>query len=114
MTILHKKKGFIIKNNSTNIKILTPYLKINVIKFIKIEDKRITVCLNYVNNKPVFNNIVNLHKSSNKKLISLKTLKKINNKHNWIFLISTDKGILNSYEAVKNNRGGLLLAKIWN
>lgn len=114
VSILKNKKGFIIKNNNKNINILKVFLKINIIKFIKIKNDYIIVYINYINNKPVFKNIENMFKPSNKNYISLKELKKINEKHNWIFLISTNKGIINSLDAINLKIGGLLIAKIWN
>lgn len=110
------KKGFIIKNNSKNLNLIKAFLKINIIKFVKISDdkKKLIVFLNYFNNKPIFYNIINMMKYSNKKFISLKCLKDLSLKHNWILILSTNKGILNSYEAIKLNTGGLVLAEIWN
>lgn len=110
----HKKKGFIINNSKKNINILKAFIKINIIKFINIKNNKIIVYINYKNNKPVFNNIINIFKSSNKKFISLKNLKKISNKHNWVFILSTNKGLINNYEALKLKVGGLIIAKIWN
>ena len=112
--IKHNKKGFIIKKTNKNINVLKAFIKINIIKFIFIKNNTITVYINYKNNKPVFKNIINIFKSSNKKFISLKNLKKINSKHNWIFILSTNKGIINNYEALKLKIGGLIIAKIWN
>lgn len=114
ISIKHKKRGFIINNTKKNINILKVFIKINVIKFINIKNNKIIVYINYKNNKPIFINIINLFKNSNKKFISLKNLKKISLKHNWIFILSTNKGIINNYEALKLNIGGLVLAKIWN
>ena len=114
MSILYKKKGFIIKNNKQNLNILKLYIKINIIKFIKIENKNIFVYINYINNKPIFKNIVNLYKPSHKYSISLKELININNNHNWILILSTNKGLMNNFEAVKKGFSGILIAKIWN
>ena len=112
--IKHKKKGFIINNNNNNIKILKSLLKINIIKFMVIKNNKIIAHINYHNNAPIFNNIINLFKPSNKKYISLKNLKKITEKHNWILILSTNKGLINSYEALRLKIGGLVIAKIWN
>jgi len=114
ITILKNKKGFVINNNNKNINTLKPFLKINIIKFMKIDGKHLFVYINYVNNKPVFKNIINLFKPSNKKFIQLKTLIKLNEKYNWIFIISTNKGIINSKEALNLKVGGMIIAKIWN
>ena len=114
MTIKHKKKGFIINNNKKNLNIIKAFLKINIIKFIKIKENKLIVYINYFNNKPVFKNILNIFKPGNKKYLTLKNLKKINKKYNWVFLISSSKGIINSYEAATLKTGGLILAKFWN
>ena len=114
LAIKHKKKGFIIVKNTKNINILKPFLKLNILKFIKITKNKIIVYINYINNKPIFKNIVNMFKPSFKKFINLKNIKKISIKHNWILIISTNKGIINNFEALKIKTGGLLLAKIWN
>jgi len=114
LSILYNKKGFIIKNTKNNINLLKIFLKINIIKFIKIENKYIYVYINYINNKPVFTNIINLFKPGHKIFISLKNLRKISMKHNWIFILSTSKGLMNSYEAIEKKTGGMLISKIWN
>lgn len=114
LSIKHNKKGFIINYNSKNINILKVFLKINIIKYMQIKDNKIIVYINYHNDKPVFRNIINLFRVSNKKYISLKNLEKIKKKHNWILILSTNKGILNNYEANNLKLGGLVLAKIWN
>lgn len=114
ISIKHKKKGFIILNKKNNINILKIFIKIKLIKFIKIQDNKIIVYINYIKNKPIFKNIVNLYKPGNKKFITLKTLKKITLKHNWILIISSPKGIINNFDALKIKTGGLLLSKIWN
>lgn len=114
LSILYNKKGFIIENNKNNLDLLKNLIKINIIKFIKIEDKKILVFINYINNKPVFKNIINLFKPGHKMFISLKNLKKISEKHNWILIISTNQGVLNNFEAVKKKTGGVLISKIWN
>jgi len=110
----YNKKGFIIQNNKKNIEVLKLFIKIRIVKYIKLEKKVIFVYLNYINNKPVFKNIVNLFKPGHQYYISLKDLKKVSLKHNWILLLSTNKGLMNNFDAIKNNTGGLVLAKIWN
>lgn len=114
LAILYNKKGFIIKNNKNNLNLLKTLLKINLIKFLKINDKDIYVYINYINNKPIFKNITNLFKPGHKIYISLKNLKKVSEKKNWILILSTNKGILNSFEALEKKTGGLLISKIWN
>jgi len=114
LTILYNKKGFIINRNKNNLDLLKVLLKINVIKFIKINKKQIYVYVNYINNRPIFKNITNLFKPSHKLYISLKNLKKVSYKHNWIMILSTSKGLLNNFEAIKEGVGGVLITKIWN
>ena len=112
LTILYNKKGFIVNNNRNNLELLKVLLKINVIKFIKINNKHIYVYINYINNKPIFKNITNLFKPSHKLYISLKNLKKISQKYNWIMVLSTSKGVLNNFEAIEEGVGGVLITKI--
>lgn len=114
IAILYNKKGFIIVNNRNNLKILKIFLKLKIIKFLKILDNKIYVYINYIKDKPIFCNIVNLFKPGHKYFISLKDIKKINYNHNWLIIISTNKGLMNNYEAEEKKLGGLAIAKIWN
>lgn len=114
VTIKNNKKGFIIIKNNKTMSIIKQFLKLNIIKFIVLKDNRIFVFLNYKEDKLAFKNILNMYKPSRKLYINLKNLKYINKKHNWLFILSTSKGILNSLEAINLNVGGLIIAKIWN
>lgn len=114
ISIKNNKKGFIILNNKKNLNILRELIKINLIKYVVIKNEYVIGYINYLNNKPVFNNIVNFYKTSNKKFIKIKDLKKINKKYGWMFLLSTNKGILNSVDAITLNIGGLIIAQMWN
>ena len=114
LAVLNNKKGFVIKKNNLNTNIIKSFIKIGLIKFIKIENKKIIVYINYINNKILFKNIINLWKKNNIKTISYKKLIKINKKYNWIHLISTNKGVLNTYEAIEQKIGGILISQIWN
>ena len=114
LAIIYNKKGFIIQNNKNNINFFKSFIKLGIIKFIKIEKIYIKVYINYINNKPIFKNITNLYKPGRKMYVSLKNLKKINDKHNWIIILSTNQGIMNNFEAVKKKIGGVIIAKIWN
>lgn len=115
-TIKSNKKGFILQNNKSNLRILTAFLKIGVIKFIKknTKNKNLLVYINYFDNKPIFTNIINMFKPSNKKFINLKNLKNLSYNKKYIIILSTSKGILNNYEAINANVGGLVIAEIWN
>lgn len=114
LSILYNKKGFIVSKNKNNLDLLKTLIKINIIKFIRIDSKYIYVYINYINNKPVFKNITNMFKPGHKMRISLKNLKKISYKYNWILILSTSKGILNNFEAIKEGVGGIIITKIWN
>ena len=92
LSINLKKRGFIIKNNKKNFNILKAFIKINVINFIKIDKNIIIAHINYVNNEPIFKNIINMFKPGHKKYINLKNLKNLCFKHNWILILSTNKG----------------------
>lgn len=113
-SINNKKKGFIIIKNKKNLELIRQFLKIGVISYVITKNKYLIGFINYKNNKPVFRNIVNIFKPSRKKYISLNNLKKTLSKHNWILILSTNKGILNSLDAVNLNVGGLIIAQIWN
>lgn len=114
LSIILNKKGFLIKNNNTNLNILKAFLNINIIKFIKIYNNKLLVYVNYKNNKPIFNNIINVFKPSYKKYINLDSLIYLSKKYNWIFIISTNRGILNNFEAINLKTGGLIISVIWN
>lgn len=114
ISIKNKKKGFIVDKNIKNINILKSFLKINIIKFILFKDKKILVFINYKNNKPLFKNILNFYKTSHKTYINYKNLNKIIKKHNWLLILSTSRGIINSSEALRLRVGGLIIAKLWN
>lgn len=114
LATIYNKKGFIISKNKINMNLLKELLKIRIIKFVKIENNTIKVYINYINNKPIFNNITNLYKPSQKMHISLKNLKKVSFKYNWIIILSTSQGIMNNFEAINKNLGGVIIAKIWN
>lgn len=114
ISMMYNKKGFITQNNKNNLIILKIFLKLKMVKFLKVDGKKITVYLNYIENKPVFRNIVNMFKPGHKYYISLKNLKRVNDNHNWILILSTSQGVMNSYEAVEKKLGGLVIAKIWN
>lgn len=108
------KKGFVIIKNKKNLNNLKIFIKLNIIKFIKIENNKLIVYINYINGKPIFKNIINLYKSSNKKFIKNKEIKKLLINKKYVFILSTNKGIITSYEAINLNVGGLILSQLWN
>ena len=114
MSILYKKSGFIILKNKSNERILKKFLSLKIIKFTVLKKNKIFVYINYIDNKPIFKNITNMYKKSNRKYISILNLKKVSLNNNWILILSTNKGLLNSFEALKSNVGGVIIAKIWN
>jgi len=114
LAILYNKKGFVIENNIKNFNLLKIFLKLNIIKFVKIDGKILYAHINYIENRPIFKNIVNLFKPGHNYYISYKNLKKISIKKNWILIISTNKGLMNNFEAVEKKLGGLLISQFWN
>jgi len=115
----HKNKFIKIKINKTEYKLINFLIKINIIKYvfkkqIKNNNKnKTTLYLNYINNKPVFKNIINLYKPSRFFYINLKNLIKINKKKNFLIVLSTNKGIITNFEAEKNKIGGKIITKIF-
>ncbi|MGX7589237.1 30S ribosomal protein S8 [Candidatus Vidania fulgoroideorum] len=75
---------------------------------IYILDKKIIVKLKYIFNNPVIKNINFISKPSRRIYIKIKNLKKINVN----CLLSTNVGILNRKESIKNNIGGELLFSV--
>lgn len=114
ISINHKKKGFIIINNKKNLTIIKQFIKIGIIKYAIIKNEFIMGFINYVNDRPVFSKILNFYKSSNNKYISLKNIIKMSSKYNWVLILSTNKGIINSIEAIELRVGGLIIAKLSN
>ena len=105
-----KNKIFKTKFYKNEFEILNIFIKLNIIKNIKLyKNNEYFVCLN-INNP--FKNIKNLYKSSNINTITLKNLKIINKIHNRLFYLSTTKGIINNFEAEKNKIGGVLIMNI--
>jgi len=100
------------KLNKNDFKIIKIFMKLNIIKSIKIKNKKYFLYLKYLNNNNVFGHIKNLHKPSKPFFLNLKEIKKINKKKNNIFLLSTNKGVITNFEAEKNQIGGLLILLI--
>lgn len=112
MNYLLKKKNLKINLNQKEKIILKIFLQLNIIKLIKNDKKKLNIYFQYINNEPVFNNIKNMYKSSKPTFINLKQINKINKKNNYIFFISTNKGVINNFEAEKLKIGGILILKI--
>lgn len=99
----------ITKLNKNDYKIIKLFMKLNVVKTLKIKNKKYYLYLKYKNNNTILGNIKNLHKPSKPYFLNLKELKKINKKKNNIFILSTNKGLITNFEAEKNKIGGLVI-----
>lgn len=99
-----------IKLYKNDFKILKIFFKLNIIKNIKYYDKNNYII--YLNNKNNYKNIENLYKPSKLLYIKLKDIKKINRKKSNLFYISTNKGLINNFEAEKKNLGGIIIMKL--
>lgn len=109
---LLKKKKLKINMNKKETKILKIFLQLNIIKLVKNKKNKFIIYFQYINNNPIFGNIQNMYKPSKLSFINLKQIIKINKKNNYIFFLSTNKGIINNFEAEKNKIGGILILKI--
>lgn len=103
-------KFFKTKLINSDFQILKIFLKLNIIKSIKLYNNNIYII--YLNNESSFKNFLNLHKPSKPVKINLKNIIKINRKNSDLFLISTNKGIINNLEAEKYKIGGFIILKI--
>jgi len=108
-----KKKNLKIKLNKKDITILKIFLKLNIIKLVKHNNNNIfNISFQYINNDVVFKNIKNLNKPSMPFIMSLKQIIEINKKKNHILFLSTNKGLINNFEAEKYKIGGILILQI--
>ena len=108
-----KKKNLIININNNELNFLKKLIKLNIIKYIyKYNNKHLLILNFFKKNKLIFN-IKNLYKSSNNKIIKYRNIKIINKK-NKILLLTSNKGIINNYEAEKKKTGGIIITYIWN
>ena len=97
------------KLNKNDFIILKIFIKLNIIKHVKIEQNKFYLYFKYIDDKIVLGNIKNFHKPSKPSFLSLKEIIKINKKKNNIFMVSTNKGLMSNFEAEKNKIGGLLI-----
>lgn len=111
LNYLLKKKKLKTKLNKNDRIILNIFIKLNIIRLIKNNKNIFTIYFQYVNNEPLFKNIKNMYKPSKPVFINYKQIKKINKKNNFIFYISTNKGVINNFEAEKFKVGGILILK---
>lgn len=113
INILNKKNKIIIKKNKINNRIIKILIKLNIIKYVIKKNENIIIYLNFFKkNKSIFK-LKNMFKKTNVKIIKFKNLIKINKKNN-ILLLSTNKGLLTNYDAIKKKTGGILILHIWN
>ena len=104
-----KKKILIINIKNKEINFLKKLIKLNIIKFIFKKNNKYILILNFYKKKKLIFNIKNLYKPSNNIILRYKNIKKINKK-NKIILITSNKGIVNNYEAEKKKTGGLIIS----
>jgi ribosomal protein S8 len=112
LNLIYKKRKIRIKLNKYEYNLVKFLIKINLIKFIKKNNKNYDIFFNYIYNKPIFRNIKNISKPSRPVFISNKKLKFISNKYKSIFLLNTNKGILTNLEAINMKVGGLIIFKL--
>ncbi len=107
-----KKKFFLLNLKKNELHFCKILIKYNYIKYIKItNNKKIIIFLNYTNNKNIFY-IKNLYKPSLPKFIKIKELNKLNASKKYVYILSTNQGLITNIEALNKNIGGILLAKL--
>lgn len=112
LNLIYKKRKIRVKLNKYEFNLIKFLIKINLIKFVKKNNKNYDIFFNYINNKPIFRNIKNISKPSRSVFITNKKLKYISNKHKTLFLLNTNKGILTNLEAINMKIGGLIILKL--
>jgi ribosomal protein S8 len=112
LNLIYKKRIVRTKLNKYEYNLLKALIKINLIKFIKKNEFSYDIFINYLGNRPLFNNIKNVYKSSQLIFISNKKLKYITNKHKIVLILNTSKGILTNYEAIEMGIGGVIILKL--
>lgn len=112
ISIIYKKKLIRLNLNKKELILIKILIKLNIIKFIKhYKNNKFDIIINQNNN---FKNIKNLFKPGQKISISKNELQKITSKNNLILILSTNKGILTNFEALKKKTSGFLIMKISN
>lgn len=112
LNLILKNKIIKIKLYKKDFNIIKIFLKLNIIKNIKLytNSKNIYILNLNINNN--YKNINNLYKPSKLIFIKLKELIKINRKNSKIFFLSTTTGIISNFEAEKKKIGGLMLLNL--
>ena len=111
LNLIYKKKIIKYNYNKKNISLIKILINLNIIKCVKKKKNNIYL---YMNNFYKKNYINNLYKPSRLIFLKNSTIKKITLKKKWIFLLSTSKGVITNFEAIKKKIGGLLILKINN
>jgi ribosomal protein S8 len=111
LNLIYKKKIIKYRYYKKNINIIKILINLNIIKYIKRNNKIIYL---YINNFYKHNYINNFYKPSRSIFLKNSIIKKLTLKKKWIFLLSTNKGVITNFEAVKKKIGGILILKINN
>lgn len=111
IALIYKKTLIRLKLNKNEINLIRILIKLNLIKFIKKNNDKFDIIINHTNN---FKNVKNLYRPGQKISISKNELQKITVKKKLILVLSTNKGLLTNFEALKKNTSGFLIMKISN
>lgn len=111
LNLIYKKKIIKYTYSKKNNNIIKILITLNIIKYIKKNNKIIYI---YINNLYKHNYINNLYKPSRSIYLKNPIIKQLTLKKKWIFLLSTNQGILTNFEALKKKLGGVLILKINN
>lgn len=111
--IIYKKNILITKLNKTELILIKLLLKLNIINYIK-KMKNNTYLIKINCNNLTFKHIKNLYKPSQKLSISLFELKKLSFSTKNILILSTNKGFITNYQAIKYKTSGILILKLFN
>ena len=106
-----KKKNLILNINNKDLNLIKKLIKLNIIKFVFVKNNKYILILNFFKKNKLIFNIKNLYKTSNYKTLKYKNIKKINKKNKFL-IISSNKGLINNFEAEKEKTGGLIIAYI--
>lgn len=107
-----KNKYLETKLIKSDFKILKIFIKLNIIKNIKLKDNSNNIYIISLNNESFFKEFINFHKPSKPVKITLKNLKNLNKKSSRLFLMSTNKGLINNIEAEQLKIGGFIILDI--
>jgi ribosomal protein S8 len=106
-----KKKILLINIKKNELSFLKKLIKLNIIKYIFKKNNKYILILNFFKKNKLVFNIKNLYKPSNNIILKKTNISKINKK-NKILLLTSNKGIINNYEAEKKKTGGIIIAYI--